>query len=91
VTGIEIRPIDQRRAGRVLLATSAGDMSGVMLAAKEAVGDGTVFVLLLALARFGIEITKAFAPDGDADRLITRALLDLSDEQDGDTEAGRHE
>jgi hypothetical protein len=84
VSGIEVTDADQKRAGRVLLAFSGGDLPGIVLAAKEAADDDAVFGLLLGLARFGLDLATAFAPDGEADKLIMQAMLDFADERETD-------
>jgi len=78
VTDIEVRPADQQRAGRVLLAVSGGDLSGVILTAKEAGEDGAVLGLLLALSRFGLDLAELIAP-GDVEGTIVQALWSVGD------------
>jgi hypothetical protein len=76
---VEVRRIDQQRAGRILLALLASDNDSAVMVLTEAAtdDDGGVLTLVLALARFGVEAAEALSPDG-AEAAIIRALVDLS-------------
>lgn len=81
---LEIRPIDQQRAGRVVLALLGDDGDSVLRVLSEAMADpsGGVLALVLALGKYSAEMARAIDPDNAEGRIIA-ALLTLTADSEG--------
>jgi hypothetical protein len=83
-----LRPIDQSRAGRLLLGWLRGDKMAIDIAISDAANDdpnGTAGILF-AMTTLAADLAVQVAPE-DSDQQIERALLRIAGDhpEDGDT------
>lgn len=80
MTTANLRPIDQQRAGRLLLGWLRSDKLAIDAAVAEAADDpiGTPG-LLFAIATMAADLAAVVAPE-DAEAQIERALLHIADD-----------
>jgi hypothetical protein len=86
MTTANLRPVDQQRAGRLLLGWLRSDKLAIDAALNETMRDpiGTPG-LLFATTTIAAELARIIAPD-DAEAQIERALLRIASEHDDDDE-----